>query len=599
MSEANNAKGQREKYGAIWPKKASDLLIEIGCIKNGGSWTSEAGVQCGKGLLFHYRRLQEILWPEKIWHRWNELVLEQFVNHDFIVLAGPKNSAKTREASDFALTMFFVFQPDITVLISTTDMRSLELRIWGEIKKSFRNAKKLHPELPGYMLHGAKAISAEKLEEADDIRDLRNGIIGIPATATGNDDAGGMGRYIGIKNQYVVQVADELQQMDPPFLNAISNLSGNPNYKCIGIGNPKDRYDVLGNLSEPHKDLGGWEAYQASETTTVWRTVWPNGVVVNLVGTDSPNFDFPDRSPPYPFLIKPSSIAVAAERYGRDSWQFTMQSLGVFPVSAQAKRVLTRQFCEQHLALDEPDWDDGKLIHLASLDAAYSSIGGDRCVLIFWSLGRNIAGKQILAQRGNPIIVPASPQKQETVEDQIAAFVRQKCMDQNIPPENFGYDGTGRSSLTSAFARLWSPFVVPIEFGGQASERPVSKEINTLCRDYYVNFCTELWYQFRMAIEAEQIRGLSINVVEEGCLRGWDFKGKRIKVEPKEETKERMGRSPDLMDSAVCGLEIARRHGFEIGALNVKAQRSSMAWLYGLKERHQRAARATTLVPTV
>ena len=31
-------------------------------------------------------------------------------------------------------------------------------------------------------------------------------------------------------------------------------------------------------------------------------------------------------------------------------------------------------------------------------------------------------------------------------------------------PENFGFDSTGRGSLAIAFAQIWSPDVVPVEF---------------------------------------------------------------------------------------------------------------------------------------
>jgi hypothetical protein len=54
-----------------------------------------------------------------------------------------------------------------------------------------------------------------------------------------------------------------------------------------------------------------------------------------------------------------------------------------------------------------------------------------------------------------------------------------------------------------------------------------------------------------------------------------------VDVEPKEKTKQRMGRSPDLWDSFVVALEVARRRGFMIaGTLGViTTKRKSPSWL--------------------
>ena len=78
---------------------------------------------------------------------------------------------------------------------------------------------------------------------------------------------------------------------------------------------------------------------------------------------------------------------------------------------------------------------------------------------------------------------------------------------------------------------------------------------------------TALWYASRLLIESKQMRKLPREVAEEGAMREWGIaRTGLIDVEPKNKTKERMGRSPDLWDSFVVAIEMARRNGFEIAA---------------------------------
>lgn len=596
MSDSESAPTQREKYGAFWTEDVSDLQIEITCIRNGGQWESDDGTQCGKGLFHHHLRLQKMLYPGKAWHRWNLLLLEQFCYKKFIGIAGAASTGKTRESADWAVANYICFFDQITVIASSTDLKMLERRIWGAIKRAWTGAKKLFPAINGRVLNSDKSIVTEDWTDGEiAVRDFINGIVCIPSVVGG--EFKGLGKFVGLKNNRIIQIADELQFMQPGFLDAISNLAKNPFHQCIGIGNPKDREDVLGKLCEPSKLRGGWDGYEPSDKTQVWDTVWPDGVCVNLVGTDSPNFDTPEGEPvPYPYLITRKQIQADLELFGKESWRFEMFNQGVFPESSSARRIFTRQLCEQHRAMEEPMWDDKELKHFGSLDAAYGSIGGDRCVFMEWAMGRDVDGRLILAQIGPPFLVPVSGKKSYSPEDQISHWCKRECEARGISPEYFGFDSTGRGSLVSSLAKIWSPYVVTVEFGGPPTDRQVSKEIKVACKDYYVNFVSELWYQFRNAVEAKQIRGLTANVIEEGCLRGWSVKALgKIQVEPKDECRVRMGRSPDLMDAAVVGLEIARRNGFEISNLNPQARRQNMAWLYNLKTVHRQVQQASQL----
>jgi hypothetical protein len=225
-------------------------------------------------------------------------------------------------------------------------------------------------------------------------------------------------------------------------------------------------------------------------------------------------------------------------------------------------------------------------------------VGGDRCVLTRCEFGQetpspiinedgsaNIVSQESKALTGKTIfamieqkIIPITAAESkgavltiEEAEDQIVKFVMKEAEAHGILPENFFFDAGMKASLVAAFARLWSPRVIPVDFDGKPTERRVSAGIDVSCRDYYFNFVTEMWYSWRMVIDAGQFRGLSEQVMLEGCKREFEkVAGNKIQVEPKHEMKKKTGESPDLADSLVIAIEGARQRGFVIAKFENK-----------------------------
>jgi hypothetical protein len=554
-----------ERYGAFWPDGTTDLQVERACIRKGGTWVDK-GKTCGNGLFHHYHALQKIIWPWKAWHRWNLLGLENLVNNWGTGFLGPASSGKTHEVAAYILSDYWCFPENTTSLVSSTTLGMLELRIWGEIKKLYGDGKTRHPSLPGHLNESKHRITTAPAKQGnigtkkESVRDFRNGIQGIACNKGGSYV--GLSNYAGIKNTRVRIAGDEAQFMPKSFIDTFNNLSHTPrDFKAIVMGNPKDPTDALGIFCEPK---GGWDTMDRTEKTKTWDAKMLNVRVVQLVGTDSPNYDFPDGQEKYPYLIKRSKINEHRIFYGPNSIQFAMMDLGMMPITGVGNRVITVRMCDEHRAKDTAIFE-GAVTKVIGLDAAYGGVGGDRCVAIEAWFGNDIAGKQIFAQVGNPIIIPVSFKNADTPENQITKFIQGHCVPRGIDPANVFFDSTGRGTLGTAFGRLWSTDVNPVEFGGRASDRPVSSVDRRPCSEAYGKFVTELWYQVRTAIEANQIRGMTADVIEEGSMREYMMiDGKRIDVEPKKLTKERMGSSPDLFDAWVVAFEGARRRGFVI-----------------------------------
>jgi hypothetical protein len=569
--------------------------IHIACIQAGGKWKKPNGEYAGMGMFFHYKEAQKILWPEKEWHKWNDLLLEQFLTNRIIGVIGPASSGKTFESACFALIAYYAFSDCMTVLVSSTEREMLEMRVWGEMKKLHKSAVELQDGLPGNLIESRQRLITDDRFENSEGRDFRNGATAIPCKRGGSYT--GLGSYIGIKNKHILLIADEGAFMPRAYVDAISNLNKNAGFKCIVLGNPKETTDALGIVCEPAAELGGWDGgIDQTPKTKVWKTRFDQGVCVQLVGSDCPNMDAPEGQPvPYPFLITREAIAADVAFYGMDSIQYSMMNEGRMPRGQGLRRVITRAMCLKFGAMEPPVWKSEERVRIGFLDAAYGSVGGDRCVFGELQFGMDVNDREIMALI-ETILVPVTTTNPELPEDQIAMFVKEQCEKRMIKPENLFFDSTGRGSLVGAFARLWSANVGTVEFGGRASERYVSDNIRVLCKDYYSKFVTELWYSVALTIQSGQFRGMNEDVLMEGSMREWGFvAGNKIEVEPKDKMKLKCGRSPDLFDGLAVGVEGARRRGFHIAKLSTVGNTSDSGWRMDLARRMERVRKRTAL----
>lgn len=566
------------KYGINWPEGWDELQIEFYFIKNGG-YFMRYGKRFGVNLFHHHKEAQKILWPEDDWHRWADLALKEITSNTITTLMGPGDAGKTYPSAKWGLVEYWSSPDDTLVIVSSTDVRGLELRVWGAIKDLYNRAKERF-ELPGIAIDSLHCITTDDVQEDDRARVLRKGIICIPCLQSGRFV--GLGKYVGIKQKRIRQIGDEVQLMGTSFLDAVPNYLGK-DYRAVFLGNPLDPFDCLGKVAEP---VDGWDNQEEPQKTTCWNTRFHNGRCVNFVGTDSPNFDFPQDQPQrYPYLIGKNKIEAVRSFWGEDSLQFYSQCKGVMKKGLLSRRVITSDLCKIHKAFEEVVWLNDQRTKIFALDAAYSGEGGDRCVGGHIEFGQMISGG-VGIKVHPPKVVPVKLSEEKTAEDQIASWCKEYCDANGIKMEDGFYDSTGRGTLGAAFARLLGNKVpVPVEFGGKASKRPVRhdlfvEELNVYqvrtkrlkrCDEHYKKFVTELWFSVRYTIESEQLRELPREVMEEGCLREYGMTNSNlIEIEAKQDTKLRMGRSPDLFDWLVTAVEGARQRGFQIKKLGAE-----------------------------
>lgn len=581
-----------DKYGYQWKRGTTALDIEMWMIRQ------------GKNLFEHYRALHRLLWPDHPEHKWTELALREFTDciefrkRGMVGLLGCASSGKTYYASKFVLSHYFVYPNETTVLLTTTTVQKLDLGVFGEVKKLHTEALAQWPDLPGVPLDYKRSIITDRSEDGE-ARDFRNGLIGIACMR--GEQWVGIGSFVGIKNKWVFLVADECSLMDISYLRATSNLDKNERFFFVPIANPVNgEHTPMGQACEPES---GWASMKDITKTTVWATKFAKGRCINFVGTDSPNFD--EGGVYYPFLIDQERIDSTLKFYGPHSSEYSAMCLGVMRPGEDSQRVLTKQLCEIHKAFTKAEWKGVKRTKIYAVDAAY---GGDRCVGGWIEFGEDPDGRW-LVRVNTPHVIKIGMKRGAEPEDEIAAHVQAECLAEGIPVENVFYDSTGRGTLGAAFARVFGSIIpVPVEFGGRPSSRPVRLDLFVRdksgekrlkrCDEEYGKRVTEFWFAVRWLVESEQLRELPDSVAREFYMREWGYvAGNKRDVEPKDKTKQRIGRSPDEADWLATAVEGARQRGLQIAKLGAAkfTESSGTSWLAELNERHRKLIQAMRL----
>jgi len=372
------------------------------------------------------------------------------------------------------------------------------------------------------------------------------------------------------------------------------------------LGNLGDLDTPLGAAAEPEK---GWDSIGDSDVSRAYNTRWCNGRALQFIGMDSPNLDYPADAEPYPKLIGRRYIDQCSADYGRDTPFFNMFAAGKIPRGTMENRVITDLTVSRHNGYEPVTWGHSEITRLYCADISYLAEQGDRTVGRPIFFGRDATGALRLTFPERPLVYNPNDRSSGSIEEQIASQMIAECKRLEIPPKNVFFDGTGRSSFTAALMRLWSTEVQPIEFGGTATKRPnfinrkYSQDMDSRrkkgdlmpCDEVFDKMVTELWFAFTALVESGQCRGIDRETVKEGEKRLWKITaGNRICVEPKREMKLRVGRSPDLFDCVVCGLEGARRLGFPLGKLD-STSKPKTHWISRLAKEYAEARNAVEL----
>ncbi len=557
-------------YGLDWPDNSERLEIEFHFIRSGG-YVELKGQKYGNGLFHHYKEAQILIWgPDEDHHRWSDLMLREILNNRLTAITGARDSGKTHVAlSRYGLTDYFCFPNETLILISSTDIRGLQMRVFGDIKDLHKKALERHPWLPGHVLESRYGIFTDELNEQCTTRDMRRGIISIPCLDRKGAWTGGLEKFVGIKQKRRRLLGDEVQFMHAEYLKVLSNLDEG-DFKGVFVGNTLANKKALDNIAEP---VEGWEQRKPPTKTDVFKNKF-DGVTIQLVGTDSPNFDYPETEPThFKYMVNRQSEKRVGDRWGRNSSEYHSQISGLRKTGMFDNRVLTEDMCKRGRAFEQAVWNGDTTTKVYACDMAF---GGDRAIAGYCEFGSAVGGEKIF--RVNP---PSEIQLSVDLdaEDQISMFIKKECDALDIPGSHVYFDAGMRATAATSLSKLFSPDVNAVNFGGTPTKRPVSADEyvfdritgnKTLkrCDLHYDRFVSELWFSVRYMVLSKQMRELPQDVASEFYEREWTKeKGDKYCIETKEEMKDRVGFSPDLADWLAIAVEGARRLGFTIESI--------------------------------
>lgn len=479
------------------------------------------------------------------------------------------NSGKTRRASKWALMDYWCFPDNTLTIMTSTTNRGLELRVWGDIKSLWDRAHSKFPWLEGNPSDSKHGIFTDSLDEGDTVRDMRRGILGIPTmTSEGAYDGSALAEFAGIKQARRRLIGDEMQYISCDYLKVMFAMDAG-DFKGAFLGNMiAENGKALDRIAEPE---GGWGSEGEITKSTQWRNKY-GGVTLNLVGIDSPNLD-PATKNKFPGMLTQDSIDRAAKLPGaKDSVEWWSQIMGVRKLGVVSDRPFTVNDVKNNGGFKDVIWTASPK-KLLAIDAGY---GGDDCVKTYCEWGEEVGGTMVLAfkEQGVYPIAISSP---ITPEDQIAIAAKDDCDKYGVPYENVFIEAGMRATLAVSMGRILSPSINAINFGGTATDRPVSNDLFVFdektqqrrlktCFEHYSKFVTELVFAVRDLVMCGQARSFPMPAAEEFQKRKWRFVyNDRYEIETKIEYKERNGgKSPNESDSIMIAVEGARRLGFQI-----------------------------------
>lgn len=510
----------------------SPLEAELYCFRTGR--TPEQG---GLGRFEHFKNAANMVWPNLEWNPWLETQIESLCEYDWVSWTGCAASGKTFGSALYALVWWLADPTNSTVILTSTTARMIRKRAWANIQTLWREAD---GRFPGNMVNSQMSLQAMK-------GDSRSAIFGLAVLDGSTSKA--VANIQGIHSPRVLSIVDEATDTPAAAFEACSNLSkGCKTFQFLAIGNPHSILDEHGRFSEP---VNGWGNVGIEDER--WET--KHGVCVKFDGLKSPNVVAGKTK--YEYLITPEQVRQAKEFDGESSPRFWKFTRGHWPPEGIVRTVLSEAMCtkyrvqESHTFLSRSEM-------VAGLDPAF---GGDRCVLRFAEYGDLNSG-MMGVDFGDVVVINLDSTSSEPIHFQIARKVQTLCEEKGCPPENLAVDATGEGGgLCDILSKEWSSKIHRVEFGGKASELPVSPEDTRSSHDAYANRVTELWFSVREWVQRDQVRGLDAETLVEFCGRMFDDERRKICVERKVDMKARTGRSPDLADAAALVIDLARTKG--------------------------------------
>jgi hypothetical protein len=500
-----------------------------------------------------FKRIAEQLIPNYFeWHDWTVKLVNAMCENKWVAFPGCSNSCKTHNVAGFAAVWWMCHPRESSVLFCSTTIKMLRKRGWANIQMAY---SAMNPKYGNF-------VDSRMLWQASK-GDDKHAIFGIAVQEGNVSKAAEDIKGLHTKRQMVV--IDEAEGVAPAIFEACGNLYSYPeDFILTQLANPRSWLSDFGRFSEP---LNGIKSVSIDDDE--WETVpkldGKPGICIRFDAEKSPNIvegRLVSRHLPRKEKVEAARVNLG----GINAPSYWSNFRGFWPPEGLSKAVFTESALLKFHAFDSFSFTGKNYRIIGVFDPAFG--GGDRPTLRFAKLGEATIGDKlfpsaILAMP--PKILPLDATSTNPIHYQLVEQVRRECEAIDCAPECLGVDATGEGGgLCDILARTWSPKIIRIEFGGKPSAEPVSHEDCRLCCDVYLNKVTEMWFKARMAVDAEQLKGIDRETAQELVTRDFDDSKVKIKLVSKVDYKKQFSKSPDLGDSIAMLPEVAKRFGFSL-----------------------------------
>lgn len=518
-------------------------------------WKGEKNPQ-GKPAWIHFVNAVNLIWNYPgsrtpfMWHPWAIKMAKAAFENKRLAISSGGSGGKTGLFAVYCLVWWLANPYKNVVLVNTTTIKDSMGRIWGQITRYFNG---MAGAPPGKLVESSHCIKS---------MDLNTGVVmdeyGIRLFPGEQSKAAESSRAIrGQKHGpggKLIVVLDECAELSPSIINTFEeNLTQNPNVQLIALANANSPFDTFGQLCEPIP--GGWDSYNPD-----WDEWKGKGAhVIRINNETSPNII--EGKTIYPFLMTREMLEEKREKLGQHTRAYWRGVLGAFlldgdddNIYSPAEIIKTPKDCV---------WQ-GIPTKVCGIDLSYTS-GGDKTVMTIGSIGVCTDGKKRLKFERHILLNDDASKRDVDRTTQLIDQIKDICKKEAIDIKDVAIDASagGGKTFADAMWSKWGNTFLRVDFGGKASDRPVSAADREKSSVRYANRVSELWSVGKELIRCDQLRNITKEMADEMTVRRYkDNKamdgGSRIKVESKVDMKRRTGKSPDTMDSAVVLIELCR-----------------------------------------
>lgn len=539
-----------ERYGLQWDRsQVNDLNLELACYREPKVFPT------GRPREFHFKQAWKIVWPNYEWNEWGEMLMWAWCNYRIITVIGHTSSGKSHGTAHCLLLDYLAAPPLTSTTVTTTKFDALRARIWGDIMQAIESSAMKQAMLEIFRITTtSNELKIGMVKTDDNISADKYLIQGVATDSSDNSASKLRGQHTERRRI----VADECEDMGEALYTAIDNARVDTDFIAALLTNPADRASVFNQKWSCPKN--GWGS--VSPMDLWWETVQPDGICLHFDGLQSPNLKA--KKTVFPYLLTQKYVDDLLATEGENSLKWWMFVRGFPAPDGVVSKIWPEASLTAAKANVEFDFDP---IPCAALDPAFDS---DDCIIHFGEIGRlRGTDKQCCRVRETVKIKLTDDVRLISKDHQVAAQVKLMCEARGVKPEYFIQDETGNARGVLAILReKWSPKVQGIQYGGEASDRPLRPDDVQPANEQVKRFVTELWFRASYLAKAGLLVGLQNchpNTYADLSSRFYEIKQygdrKLMVAEEKKDMKKRLSRSPDYGDAFCQFAELMARQG--------------------------------------